>query len=137
MKFYSPLILIFLIVILFYGTAFAQPADKESYLIKINEHFDKSAFEKQKGEIRSQTGNIISVWLPKENVDSVKAMKGVEVVSPARKIQPLLNKAVRNGNVDKVWDGTDLPQGYSGKTLLSVLPIGFDYTHPSFTTLIY
>ena len=92
MKFYSPLILIFLIVILFYGTAFAQPADKESYLIKINEHFDKSAFEKQKGEIRSQTGNIISVWLPKENVDSVKAMKGVEVVSPARKIQPLLNQ---------------------------------------------
>jgi len=133
MKFYSPLILIFLIVILFYGTAFAQPADKESYLIKINEHFDKSAFEKQKGEIRSQTGNIISVWLPKENVDSVKAMKGVEVVSPARKIQPLLNKAVRNGNVDKVWDGTDLPQGYSGKNvIIGFTDWGFDYTHPSF-----
>ena len=66
MKFYSPLILIFLIVILFYGTAFAQPADKESYLIKINEHFDKSAFEKQKGKFVHKRGISYRFGFPKK-----------------------------------------------------------------------
>lgn len=111
----------------------AQENDKQSYLLKVNNSFDEKTFLHEGGEIRSRAGNIISTWIPKGKIDFFKTMKGIDAFTKAGKIQPHLNKAVKNGNVDKVWAGLDMEQGYSGKNvLIGVTDWGFDYTHPCF-----
>lgn len=116
-----------------YSSLWAQSEEKKSFLIKINEEFDASLFQKEGGEIRSQAGKIISVWIPDSAIENFRSFKGIEALTPAARIQPLLNKAVKNGNVDKVWAGLGMEQGYSGKNvLIGVTDWGFDYTHPSF-----
>ena len=116
-----------------YSSLWAQSEEKKSFLIKINEEFDASLFQKEGGEIRSQAGKIISVWIPDSAFENFRSFKGIEALTPAARIQPLLNKAVKNGNVDKVWAGLGMEQGYSGKNvLIGVTDWGFDYTHPSF-----
>jgi len=115
------------------SSLWAQSEEKKSFLIKINEEFNASLFQKEGGEIRSQAGKIISVWIPDSSIEKFRSFKGIEILTPAAKIQPLLNKAVKNGNVDKVWAGLGMEQGYSGKNvLIGVTDWGFDYTHPSF-----
>lgn len=51
-----------------------------------------------------------------------------------------LNHAITNSHVDSVWQGINLPQGYTGKgVIVGITDWGFDYTHPVFfdTTLTY
>lgn len=128
------LLIFFLALPLFLSSSlWAQSEEKKSFLIKINEEFNVSLFQKEGGEIRSQAGKIISVWIPDSSIEKFRSFKGIETLTPAAKIKPLLNKAVKNGNVDKVWAGLGMEQGYSGKNvLIGITDWGFDYTHPSF-----
>ncbi len=113
------LLIFFLALPLFLSSSlWAQSEEKKSFLIKINEEFNVSLFQKEGGEIRSQAGKIISVWIPDSSIEKFRSFKGIEILTPAAKIQPLLNKAVKNGNVDKVWAGLGMEQGYSGKNVL-------------------
>lgn len=44
-----------------------------------------------------------------------------------------LNRAVPDGRVDKVWEGLDMEQGFSGKdVIIGFTDWGFDFTHPVF-----
>ncbi|MBO4403081.1 MAG: S8 family serine peptidase, partial [Bacteroidales bacterium] len=47
--------------------------------------------------------------------------------------QQLLHRAVPDGRVDSVWNGTNLPHGFTGEgVIIGVTDWGFDYTHPVF-----
>lgn len=51
-----------------------------------------------------------------------------------------LKRSVVDGKVDSVWQGINLPQGYTGKdVIIGITDWGFDYTHPVFydTTLTH
>lgn len=44
-----------------------------------------------------------------------------------------LNKSVPDGRVDSVWNGINLPSGFSGEgVIIGVTDWGFDYSHPVF-----
>ncbi len=47
--------------------------------------------------------------------------------------QQWLDKAVKDGHVDSVWNGSGLPQGIHGEgVIIGFTDWGFDYTHPVF-----
>ncbi len=54
--------------------------------------------------------------------------------------QEWLDKSVIDGRVDSVWQGIDLPQGFSGEgVIIGFTDWGFDYSHPVFydTTMLH
>lgn len=111
----------------------AQPSEKTSYLLQVNADFDAKAFENAGGVIRSRCGDILSTWVPDAQSPKLKQQAGVVAAAPARRIQPLLNKATRSAGVNDVWQGLDMEQGFTGKdVLIGVTDWGFDYTHPAF-----
>ncbi len=65
-------------------------------------------------------------------LDLVNSSK-VQYIEIATKVKPLLNNAITSSNVDKVYSGLNLPQGYTGDgVVVGIIDGGFDYTHPTF-----
>ncbi|OQA01269.1 MAG: Serine protease AprX [Bacteroidetes bacterium ADurb.Bin408] len=83
--------------------------------------------------IGSQIGDIISLRVPLETLDSLQKVKGLVYVELGRKIKPLLKDALVDTRADSVHAGISLPQSYTGKNvIIGVTDWGFDYTHPTF-----
>jgi subtilisin family serine protease len=60
-------------------------------------------------------------------------MEAVNYIEIAERIQPENNKMIRDVRADSVWNGFNLPKGFTGKNvLIGVTDWGFDYTHPMF-----
>jgi len=86
----------------------------------------------------SRSGNIISLYIRKDLLNSNIEIPGIEYAEWARPVVPMLDKAVRDSRVDSVHMGYNLPQPFTGKdVLIGITDWGFDYTNPNFydTTL--
>lgn len=103
-------------------------------IIKVNDAFQDKAINELGCKIGSKIGNIYTVYIPLCRVNEVLQLANIVEIETSRKINgPLLNKAVNDVSVDLVWQGVELPSGYSGKgVIVGVTDWGFDYTHPVF-----
>src|SRR5690606_10865325 len=78
-------------------------------------------------------GNIASVRVQMAYLNSINNLQNDMQVCLAKKLSPNLDRAIFDARVDSVYQGIDLPQGYSGKNVfVGVLDWGFDFTHPNF-----
>ncbi|MBP1645793.1 MAG: hypothetical protein H6Q16_1368 [Bacteroidetes bacterium] len=105
-----------------------------STIIKVNSNFQDKSITEIGCRIGSRFGNIYTVYVPICRVNEVLHLDNIIDIETSRKINgPLLNKATNDVSADLVWQGFELPQGYSGKgVIVGVTDWGFDYTHPMF-----
>ncbi|HBG70418.1 MAG: hypothetical protein A2W93_09185 [Bacteroidetes bacterium GWF2_43_63] len=81
----------------------------------------------------SLAGNIVSLYVRKDLLNSKLIIPGVEYAEWARPVVPMLDKALPDARVDSVHMGFNLPQPFTGKdVLIGITDWGFDYTNPNF-----
>lgn len=108
-----------------------------SYLVtiaKLSDDFNVKDLEYLNCKIVSKIGNIITLYIPTCRVREVIALEGIIEIDISRKINGAeLDRATNDVSSDLVWQGFELPGGYSGKdVIIGVTDWGFDYTHPMF-----
>lgn len=108
-------------------------------IIEANDDFNRSTFEAIGCLIGSKVGHCYTLYIPAEKVQDVLSQRGIKDIEIARKITtPMMNKAANDVNADLVWQGENLPQGYSGRdVIVGVTDWGFDYTDPMFFDTTY
>lgn len=90
--------------------------------------------------VGSKVGNIATIKIPLENINSNFSLEGVDYLETATRIQKSMNEMIVDTRVDSVWQGFDLPEGFTGKdVLIGITDWGYDYEHPMFmdTSLSY
>lgn len=105
-----------------------------SAIIKVNSDFQDKSITEIGCRIGSKFGNIYTIYIPVCRVSEVIHLDNIIDIETSRKINgPQLHKATNDVSADLVWQGFELPQGYSGKgVIIGVTDWGFDYTHPMF-----
>lgn len=104
-----------------------------SVMAKTNSNFTRSEFENNSIITGAKIGNIISLKFPLTELSLITNLNGVDMIQVAGKIQPTLNKALKDIRADSVHAGINLPQAFTGKdVLIGITDWGFDYTHPNF-----
>lgn len=106
-----------------------------SLLAKLKEGASKEQVEKLGCRIGSQSGRIVTLKAPTENLDKVVASGLFERIEAARKIGGVeMDNALQDLNADYVQQGLEgLPQGFDGSgVIIGIADWGFDYTHPVF-----
>ncbi len=103
-----------------------------STVASVTNDFTKSDL-KGKYYLGSQIGNVVTLKIPLEFAEEDIQIKNVEFLKIAERIQPSLHKVTVDVRADSVWQGINLPQGYTGKgVLIGITDWGFDYEHPMF-----
>ncbi|MEZ4935992.1 MAG: S8 family peptidase [Crocinitomicaceae bacterium] len=111
-----------------------------SFLAKVNSDFNQLEMANRGVLIGSRINDIVTVRYPLDMLDNVLNETTFSYFKMAGMIQPNLDKVRHATHVDSVWQGINLPQGYSGQNVIvGVQDWGFDFTHPMFydTTLTY
>jgi subtilisin family serine protease len=104
-----------------------------SFLAKVNDSFNSSIEENYGIRIGSRTGNIVTLRIPAETLGGIHQLPGIDYLQLAGKINPMLNKSVKETHADSVHQGIGLPQPFTGKdVIIGITDWGFDYTHPMF-----
>lgn len=104
-----------------------------SFLAKTNREFNRESFEKQGLLVGRPINGIVSVKIPIHSLAKIDQFQGIEYLSLAHKMDPQLDKAVKDVRADSVHVGIGLPQGFQGKNvIIGVTDWGFDYTNPVF-----
>lgn len=105
-----------------------------SAIVRVDKNFNEKDLIRINCKIGSRFGNIFTLYIPVFRVNDVLKIKGILDIETSRKIDGAeLNKATNDVSADLVWQGYELPQGYSGKNvIIGVTDWGFDYTHPMF-----
>lgn len=104
-----------------------------SMLAKSNAQFSAEELVWQRILFTEPLQQFLSVKIPLQKLSCIQELKGLEYLEIAGKINPNLDKAIKDLRADSVHHGYGLPQGYTGKNvLIGVTDWGFDYTHPVF-----
>lgn len=104
-----------------------------SMIAKVNAEFDATVLEPHEIVMGSRIGNIVTLKLPLDKINVLASLQGVEMAEIAGKVQPHLDRAVKDARADSVHMGINLPQAYTGKDVyIGVTDWGFDYTHPMY-----
>jgi minor extracellular serine protease Vpr len=83
--------------------------------------------------IGSVTGDVATLKIPLGNIVSQPNWPGVKALQISPRIMPDLERAAKDVRVDSVWQGIQLPQGFSGAgVLIGITDWGYDYSHPTF-----
>ena len=118
---------------------YSQIDDQEyvNAFIKTNDKIVVSEFEKLGIIIGTMAGNIWTIKIPIDKVRVLTALDvGIDFIQLDQPVYSTMDVARDRTHVDKVHDGVDLPQGFSGKdVVVGILDVGFDYTHPTFYDL--
>jgi hypothetical protein len=84
-------------------------------------------------QVLSQRGNIAIVSLGIDDVERIADLKGVKQLQLSRELRPMLDKARAASGVDKIHAGTNLPQAYTGKGIVTgCVDSGIDPNHINF-----
>lgn len=101
-----------------------------SAVAKVNRNFNANYSAVIVG---SKVGNIATIKIPLEYINSNFSLEGIEYVETASRIQKSMNEMIVDTRVDSVWQGFDLPEGFSGQNvLIGITDWGYDYEHPMF-----
>jgi minor extracellular serine protease Vpr len=121
-------------VSLFQGTMYV------SALAKISDQFTFSSLDQMGIRCGSIIGSYATLRIPLDIISPQLQIPGVEYFEIAGKIQPTLDRAIKDSRVDSAHMGWYLPMPITGKNvLIGITDWGFDYTHPMFydTSLTY
>lgn len=92
-----------------------------------------ASLSKINATVGTKAGNIWTVQVPVEEVNSFIKTKGISYIQIDEPVIPNLDIARKASRVDSVHGGYSLPMGYSGKdVIVGVIDFGFDYNHPTF-----
>jgi subtilisin family serine protease len=84
-------------------------------------------------EVLSQRGDIAIVAMNIDDVERVAALPVVKQLQLSRELRPMLDKAREASGVDKIHNGTDLTQAYTGKGVVTgIVDSGIDPNHINF-----
>lgn len=87
----------------------------------------------QGGKVLKTRGNIAIVTLPLARVEQVAALKGVKRVQLPRRVYQKMNLVRATVGVDRIHQGFDLPQAYTGKGVVTgIVDGGIDPNHLNF-----
>ena len=87
----------------------------------------------QGGKVLKTRGNIAIVTLPLAQVEQVAALKGVKRVQLPRRVYQKMNLVREAVGVDRIHQGFDLPQSYTGKGVVTgIVDGGIDPNHLNF-----
>ncbi len=104
-----------------------------SLIAKVNSSFNAGDLASKKIVTGSRINNIVTLKLPLDQINTLSSIPGLSVVEIAERVQPHLNRAVKDARADSVHMGINLPQAYTGKDVyIGVTDWGFDYTHPMY-----
>jgi subtilisin family serine protease len=104
-----------------------------SFVCTVKASFDKEDFEGRGIIVGSKIKNIVSLKYPLHEIDAVLNENAIDYVKTAGMAKPMLDRVKIGTNVDSVWAGIGLPQGYTGKdVLIGITDWGFDYSSPMF-----
>lgn len=81
----------------------------------------------------ARVGNVISFRIDAFHLDRLMTINGLHYAELATIKSPALDHAVRDIRADSVQQGLGLPSTFTGRnTILGIIDIGFDFTHPMF-----
>lgn len=81
----------------------------------------------------SQNGNIATVKVPLEKLHQLDFSDVFSYLEIPGKVEPHLDRAVKDTRADSVQYGWGLPDAFTGQdVLIGITDWGFDYTHPMF-----
>jgi hypothetical protein len=84
-------------------------------------------------QVLGQRGDIAIVALNVDDVERIASLEGVKQLQLSRELRPMLDRARAAVGVDKVHAGTDLPQAYTGKGVVTgAVDSGIDPNHINF-----
>ncbi len=87
----------------------------------------------QGGKVLKTRGNIAIVTLPLAQVEQVAALKGIKRVQLPRRVYQKMNLVREAVGVDRIHQGFDLPQSYTGQGVVTgIVDGGIDPNHLNF-----
>ena len=112
------------------------PRPSQSSTMAMVEFKDKEALDSltaQGGKVLKIRGNIAIVTLPLASIEQVAALKTIRRVQLPRKVYQKMNLVREVVGVDKIHQGIDLPQAYTGKGVVTgIVDSGIDPNHVNF-----
>lgn len=97
---------------------------------------DESALERIEacgGRIQSRTKQVVTAMVPADQLEMLAGFSGIEYIQLAQPVRPVLDEARKAVQADGAFEGTDLPQPFTGKgVIVGIVDGGFDFTHPNF-----
>lgn len=97
------------------------------------EQLKKTDLEALDIQVKSTWGSIWSIEVPLNSFIAFAQLQGIHFFEMDQYAFPQLDKARTESGVDKVHNGNELPQPYTGKGVIAgVVDIGFDYNHQTF-----
>ncbi|XOV66277.1 MAG: S8 family peptidase [Fluviicola sp.] len=110
-----------------------QGADYVGFVCTVNSSFAREEMQSRGIIVGSQIGNIVSLRYPITELSSIYNESSIDYLKMAGMAKPHLDKVKVGTNVDSVWQGINLPEGYTGKdVIIGITDWGFDYTSPMF-----
>jgi len=102
-------------------------------LCKVDDVFHKTDAVRNGFEVGAVIGHVATIRIPLHRFKEDFSFPGISYLEMATKIEPELDKAVKDIRADLVHKGEGLPQPYTGKNvLIGIVDWGFDYSHPTF-----
>jgi hypothetical protein len=83
--------------------------------------------------VLSQRGDIAIVEMNVDDVEHIESLQTVKQLQISREQRPMLDEARSVSGIDKIHAGTDLPQAYTGKGIVTgIVDSGIDPNHINF-----
>ena len=102
-------------------------------LAKVASTFDRSRWEQEGIRIGSQIGDIVTLTVPLERLETLDQAHDIIYYEIAHKVAPLCNNTRFDTHTDSVHAGAGLPQPINGDgVIIGITDWGFDYTHVNF-----
>lgn len=94
---------------------------------------DGNIFHRHNTRVLATFGDIHIVSIPMAEITSLSCERSVLRIESGRGMSVLNHDMARHLNIDKVYEGTALPQAYTGKgVVVGIQDVGFDLTNPNF-----
>lgn len=105
----------------------------------------KGAFDRQRlaalgGELESEAGDLSTARIPPGAVPALLDEPGLESISAATELEPMLNVSVPASGIPAAWQATGSPPVYGGLSgrgvIVGIVDTGIDVHHADFKTLL-
>ncbi len=105
-----------------------------AYLHLVDEN-DLTGLDENDVIIRAQYGTILSVEIPVNQMQAVAQLPSVEYLEIGQRVHQRMSRVrtAEHSNIDKLHQGSDLTQAYTGKdVVVGIIDGGFQYNHINF-----
>lgn len=101
--------------------------------VKLHDGFDASHIEMDGVEIKFQFGNTVMASVTDAAIDALNANEAVASIKIEQSVKPKMDRVRALSGIDRIHDGTGLPQPYTGAGVIAgIVDGGFDPNHVNF-----